>query len=54
MRDSPQGTQRTQRLNKTSGEIIHAAMEVHSALGLLINFNTVHLRDGIKRMVNHL
>jgi len=23
-------------------------------LGLLINFNTVHLRDGIKRMVNHL
>jgi len=23
-------------------------------VGLLINFNTVHLRDGIKRMVNHL
>ena len=23
-------------------------------LGLLINFNTVHLRDGIKRMVNNL
>jgi len=26
----------------------------HKPLGLLINFNTVHLRDGIKRMVNHL
>lgn len=24
------------------------------ALGLLINFNSVHLRDGIKRMVNRL
>ena len=23
-------------------------------LGLLINFNVVHLKDGIKRMVNHL
>jgi len=23
-------------------------------LGLLINFNTTHLRDGIKRMVNKL
>jgi GxxExxY protein len=23
-------------------------------LGLLINFNTVHLKDGIARMVNHL
>jgi GxxExxY protein len=23
-------------------------------LGLLINFNTVHLKDGITRMVNHL
>jgi len=133
---SPQGTQGTQGLNNISGEIIHAAMAVHStlgpgllesvyesclchelnkcgmatqtqltlpvhydgleldtgyridilvenhviielkavdkllpihqaqlltylklsgkALGLLINFNTVHLRDGIKRMVNHL
>jgi len=136
MSDLPQGTQRTQRLNTISGEIIHAAMDVHSALGpgllesayetclchelnkrnlktriqvplpvnydnleldagytidllvekdvivelksvdklqpihqaqlltylklarkplgLLINFNTVHLRDGIKRMVNQL
>jgi GxxExxY protein len=23
-------------------------------LGLLINFNVVHLRDGIRRVVNHL
>lgn len=23
-------------------------------LGLLLNFNTVHLRDGIKRVVNNL
>jgi hypothetical protein len=23
-------------------------------VGLLINFNVVHLRDGIRRLVNHL
>jgi GxxExxY protein len=136
MNDSPQRTLRTQRLNEISGEIIDAAMNVHSTLGpgllesvyetclchelnkrglsvqtqaplpvyydsleldagfrldllvdhdviielksvekllpihqaqlltylklankhlgLLINFNTVHLRDGIKRMVHQL
>jgi GxxExxY protein len=26
----------------------------HHKLGLLINFNVIHLKDGIKRVVNHL
>ena len=70
---------------KTTGQIIEAAMKVHTALGpgllesayetcllfelnrhglktlrlskkkvgLLINFNVEHLRDGLKRMVNN-
>jgi hypothetical protein len=33
MNDSPQRTLRTQRLNEISGEIIDAAMNVHSTLG---------------------
>ena len=80
-------------LNYISGQIVDAAMCVHSALGpgllvenavvvelkvvrrlhpaheakllsylklsnrrlgLLLNFNVVHMRDGIKRMVNNL
>lgn len=43
------------QINDVSGMIVDAAMKVHSALvGLLINFNVVHLRDGIRRMVNNL
>ena len=45
---------------------VHELQDIHSAqllsylrltgnkLGLLINFNTVHLRDGLKRVVNGL
>ena len=46
--------------NELTPAIIGAAMEVHKALGqgikfgLLINFNTVHLRDGLKWVVNGL
>jgi hypothetical protein len=43
-------------LNEVSGQIVDAAMKVRTALGpgLLMNFNVVHLKDGIKRMVNNL
>ena len=43
-------------LNDLSGQVVDAAMRVHSALGpgLLINFNVVQLKNGIKRMVNQL
>lgn len=46
-------------------KVVGQVLEVHKAqllsylklsgkgVGLLINFNVVHLRDGIKRMVNH-
>ncbi len=47
-------------------KVVEHLLEVHKAqllsylkladkkAGLLINFNVVHLRDGIKRLVNHL
>jgi len=47
-------------------KVVEHLLEVHKAqllsylkladkrVGLLINFNVVHLRDGIKRLVNHL
>lgn len=43
-------------LNKLSKEVIGAAIEVHlkmsdNHLGLLINFHTVRLADGLKRLV---
>jgi hypothetical protein len=51
------------KVNHITRQIIAAAMKGHSALGpgllesgrqvgLLINFHVVHLRDGIKRMVD--
>ena len=38
-------------LNEVTGHIIDTAMRVHR-VGLLINFQEDHLRDGIRRMVN--
>ena len=47
-------------------KVVEQILEIHRAqllsylklsdkkIGLLINFNVVHLRDGIKRLVNHL
>ena len=47
-------------------KVVEHVLDVHKAqllsylkltghpVGLLINFNVVHLRDGIKRLVNHL
>lgn len=47
-------------------KVVEKLLEVHKAqllsylklsdkrVGLLINFNVVHLRDGIRRLVNHL
>jgi GxxExxY protein len=47
-------------------KVVEHLLEVHKAqllsylkladkkVGLLINFNVVHLRDGIKRLVNNL
>jgi len=43
------------RLNRLSADIVDAAINgklSRKRLGLLINFNVVRLRDGIKRMVN--
>lgn len=38
-------------INKISGMILKLSGKT---LGLLINFNVVHLKDGIKRMANGL
>lgn len=45
-------------LNDISGAIVNSAMLVHSGLGpgllgLILNFNSVHLKVGIVRMVNN-
>lgn len=37
---------------KLTERIIGAAIEVHRTLGLLINFHTKLLKDGIKRFIN--
>jgi hypothetical protein len=43
-------------VNDISGQVVDAALRVHSVLGpgLLINFNVAQLKNGIKRMVNDL
>jgi len=50
------------RLDEITGAVVDAAMRIHTALGpgLLesvyepcLNFNVPHLRDGMKRLVNH-
>lgn len=35
-------------------QLLHYLKLSGKKVGLLINFNVVHLRDGIKRMVNNL
>ncbi|MFO0915500.1 MAG: hypothetical protein U0795_21230 [Pirellulales bacterium] len=41
-------------INDITGQIVDAAIRVHSTgvtVGLLINFNVVRLKDGLKRIV---
>ena len=45
--------------SRLTEQVLGAAFEVHSqpagkSTGLLINFNTAHLRDGIRRVINPL
>jgi hypothetical protein len=53
--------QRTRRgaevdINEVTGKIVDSAKKVHSVSGpgLLLNFNVVQMKDGIRRMVNNL
>jgi hypothetical protein len=39
-------------LNEISRTVVDSAMRVQRPLGPGINFNVVHLRDGIRRMVS--